>query len=144
MPGFLSEALTWNENYSILLAVETALELKQPPLDFIRPNRKDLGQWSGLDKKLAMAHKIMEKETCGLCGNPIWICRNEDNNVDFSIRVGTCHSKSKMEKNEASRSKRKNGKLKEGQYLYSVPMNVDGTEIAKGARAAYYENLSKE
>jgi len=144
MRGFLAEVLTWDENYATLLAVETALELKQPPMDFVRPNRKDHGQWSGLDKKLAIAHKIMEKETCGLCGNPIWICRNEDNNIDFSIRVGTCHSKSKMEKSEASRSKRKNGKLKEGQYLYSVPMNVDGTEITKGTRASYYKTLSEE
>lgn len=144
MPGFLSEALTWSENYGILLAVETALELKMPPTEFIRPDTEFSGQWSGLDKKLALAHKIMNKETCGLCGKPIWVCRNTSNNVDFSARVGLCYSKAELEKEETKRSKRKSGKLRPGEYLYLVPMQVDGSEIPRGTRAAYFKSLSEE
>lgn len=144
MPGFLAEALTWNENHHILVAVETAYELNMPPTDFINPMKKEEGIWSGLDKKLVYAYKLIQKETCGLCGNPIWICRNEDRNIDFSIRVGVCHSKANMEKEEERRSKTKSGKLKNGQYLYSTPIQVNGKPIPKGTRKAYFENLSED
>lgn len=143
MPGFLAEALTWNENYHIALAVETALNLNMPPLNFIQLDRNS-AEWSGLDKKLAIANTIMNKEVCNSCGQPIWICRNDSNNIDFSIRVATCHSKAALEKSEESRSKRRNGKLKPGQYLYSVPVQVNGDEIPRGTRAEYFESLSEE
>lgn len=144
MPDFLSEALTWSENYHILIAVETAIDLKLPPTEFLDPSKKPTGEWSGLDKKLAMALRIKERETCKLCGNPIWICRSEDRDIDFSIRTGTCHSKQRLEKKEKQRSKQKNGDLKEGQYLYSVPMKVNGSEIEHGARERYFKSLSEE
>lgn len=144
MPGFLSEVLTWSENYDILLAVETALELKMPPTEFINPNKVSTGRWSGLDKRLALAHKLMSNETCKMCGNPIWVCRNEDRNVDFSIRVGTCHSKQNLDKDEERRSKAKTGKLKAGQYLYSVPMQVNGQPLPHGTRKSYFESLSED
>lgn len=144
MPGFLSEALTWSENYSVLIAVETAINLKMPPTDFIFTQRESSGEWSGLDKKLAMALQILNKETCKLCGNPIWICRSEDREIDFSVRTGICFSKQRLEKKEKSNAKKKNGELKEGQYLYTVPMQYNGEEIPRGARERYFKSLSEE
>lgn len=144
MPGFLAEALTWSDNHHILAAVEVAYELHMPPLDFLRPTREDEGTWSGLDKKLVYAYKIMQNEICGYCKQPVWICRNDDSNIDFSIRVGTCHSKATMDKDEERRSKSKTGKLKNGQYLYSVPMQVNGKPIPRGTRKRYYESLSED
>lgn len=144
MPDFLAEVLTWSENYYIALAIETALELKLPPLGFIRMDDDASPVWSGLDKKLAVAFKIMEKEVCGSCNQPIWICRNTSNDIDFSIRVDTCYSKKAMEEAEKKRSRMRDGKLKPGQYLYSVPVTASGDELPRGLRKAYFENLSEE
>lgn len=143
MPGFLAEVLTWPENYSVAVAVETAINLKMPPLNFILLH-KNSAAWSGLDKKLALAHTIMSNEVCQSCGQPIWVCRSTDNNIDFSIRTATCHAKAKIEKTEESRSKRRNGKLKPGQYLYPVAQQVNGEPIPKGARQEYFKSLSEE
>ena len=144
MPDFLSEALTWSENHHILVAVETAYELHMPPSDFLSPGDGVDGEWSGLDKKLVYAYKLMQKEICPMCQNPIWVCRNEDRNIDFSVRVGTCYSKQALDKNEAARSKRTNGKLKDGQYLYTTPIQVNGEPIPHGTRKQYFESLAED
>lgn len=143
MPDFLAEVLTWNENYHVTIAIETALNLHKAPTSFILVHNQT-DEWSPLDKKLAVAFTLMNKEVCQSCMQPIWICRNSDSNIDFSIRVGKCYAKAAIEKSEESRSKRKNGKLKHGEYLYAVPMQVNGKELDKGTRSKYFQSLAEE
>ena len=142
MPDFLAEVLTWPENYGAALAIETALNLNMPPTDFISFTNDSGGKWSGLDKKLAVAFTIMGKELCPNCGSPTWICRNSDNNIDFSVRKGTCHGKAALDKNQAQATKR-GVKPKPGEFQYVVPMQVNGQEIPKGTRAQYYQDESE-
>ena len=143
MPDFLAEVLTWSENFYINVAIETALKLNQPPIGFINDS---LGgdEWTWLDKRLAVAFNLMNKEVCESCGKPIWICRNDDRNIDFSVRVAKCYAKEALERDEESRSKRKNGKLKKGEYLYVVPIQVNGQELPKGLRSQYFNSLAEE
>lgn len=143
MPGFLSEALTWSENYHIALAVETAIGLNRPPTEFIIYGRNG-GSWSEVDKKLAIAFTIMQKEKCGGCGHPVWVCRNTSNKIDFSVRSGMCYAKAKESKMEERRNKQKNFKPKHGEYNYVVPVMVDGSDIPHGLRGEYYEALAED
>lgn len=143
MPDFLAEALTWNDHYHLAVAIETALQLNKAPLSFILTERS-VDEWTALDKKLAVAFTLMNKEVCQSCGQPIWICRNSDRNIDFSVRAATCYAKAAIEKKEESRSKQKNGKLKHGEYLYVVPMQVNGKELEKGTRSKYFQSLAEE
>lgn len=136
MPGFLAEQLTLSENYHVAVATETALNLNMPPLEFILDESS--GGWSRLDKKLAIAMTIMNKEKCGGCGNPVWVCRNSSNNIDFSVRKGICYAKAAQDKYEERQSKLRNNKTKPGEFVYTVPMQVNGKPIPVGTRSEYY------
>lgn len=118
MPGFLAEVLTWGHNFQYTLAVETAMELHLPPTVFIIPDRQPTDGWSDADKKLALAWTILKKETCGKCGQPLWICRSNNKNLSFKIRTDICYASMALEKwQESSRGK----KLKKGESPYIVP-----------------------
>lgn len=114
MPGFLAEVLTWPKNYEYAIAVETAMNLKLPPTVMLQEDRQPTEGWSGADKKLAKAWTILQKETCGKCGQPLWVCRSSNRDLLFKVRKGLCYASAELEKWEAG----KNSTLKKGEYPY--------------------------
>lgn len=84
--------------------------------------------------------QILEDETCAMCGNPIWICRNEEAaNVGFKIKVATCFAKAELDKWQEQEDKRESKRVKHGQYPYTVPYTYDDSEMP--SRQEYYMYL---
>lgn len=83
---------------------------------------------------------MLEDETCSECGNPIWVCRNENaDNVGFKIKITKCFAKAELDKwREAEEKKKK--KPKPGEMPYIVAYTYDGGQMP--SRAGYYESLS--
>lgn len=117
MPDFLAEALTWPQNYKHALGVQTAYEMGVRPLTFILKDAQPDEPWTEADKKLLLAWTILQKELCAECGNPLWICRSDDQNVSFSVRKGHCYAKAKV---EAWRESPAGKNLKKGEVPYVV------------------------
>jgi len=95
--------------------------------------------WTELDFLLIEAMQILEDETCQLCGNPIWVCRNEEAaNVGFKVRVATCYGKAELDKWQEIDEKREN-KNRYGQYPYIVAYTYDESDMP--SRQRYYQGL---
>jgi hypothetical protein len=96
--------------------------------------------WNDFDFMLVEAMQILEDETCSECGNPIWICRNEEAaNVGFRIKTSRCFAKAELDKwHEAEEKKKK--KAKHGELPYVVAYTYD--EGPMPTRMDYYKALS--
>lgn len=137
MPDFLAEALTWPKNYNYAIAIETAINLHLPPSMMIIEKKQLSDGWSKVDKKLAMAWTVLQKETCKECGQPLWICRSSDKNLYFSVQKGLCYAKAEIDKWQDKSS----NKLRDGEYPYVVP-KTHGDKMP--TRKQYYDELMEE
>lgn len=140
MPDFLADALTWPSNYTAALAVETAYKMGVRPLTFLQADAQPTEPWTTHDKKLLMAWTILQKETCGECGQPLWICRSSDNNLTFSVRKGMCYAKAAMEKWRESAAGKK---TKPGETPYTVPSRYN-EELPLPTRSKWMEELQED
>jgi hypothetical protein len=96
--------------------------------------------WDSFDFLLVEAFQMLEDETCSECGNPIWICRNENaDNVGFKIKITKCFAKAELDKWRESQEKKK-AKPKPGEMPYIVAYTYDGSHMP--SRADYYQSLS--
>ena len=131
-PGFLAEALTWSHNYYIACAVETAVAMGVPPTSLIDADKQPSDAWSSADKKLAIAWTVLQKETCGICGNPIWICRSDDSRLGFKPHKSMCYADAEHQKVS---EKRQYKKLRPGERLVVRPYMSDDSPLP--SRATY-------
>jgi len=138
MPDFLAEVLTWPGNYEYAIAVETAKEWGVPPTLFILEDRKPNEGWTAYDKKLALAWTVLQKETCGICSQPLWICRSSNKNLTFSIRTDVCYASRDLEKFKKSQ---RGKNLKDGEYPYIVPKMYDDSRLP--SRREWLEELAE-
>lgn len=76
--------------------------------------------WTDADFRLLEAYQILQDETCGNCGHPIWLCRS--NEVLWAVRSATCQAERTVAEWRDGRTD-KDGKstVKEGTHPYSVP-----------------------
>lgn len=96
--------------------------------------------WVEFDFLLLEAYQILQDELCGECGNPIWICRNEEANwVGFKVKTTTCFAKAELEKWQEKQEKA-NKKAKYGEIPYVVPYSYDETPLP--TRKDFYMGLS--
>lgn len=97
--------------------------------------------WTPFDFKLLEAYQILQEETCQECGNPIWICRNENAaNVGFKIKTAKCFAKAELDKWHEKEEKKKTSKKHYGEYPYVVAYTYDGSDMP--SRRSYYEALA--
>ena len=120
MPDFLADVLSRAHNYGIMQSVEAALNLKLPSTAFIYNDKQPTDPWDQDDKKIAVAAHILEKQTCPKCGQPLWICRSTDPNIEFQVKTGICYASKALEDRQAKDEKNKK-KLKNGEFRYTVP-----------------------
>jgi hypothetical protein len=140
MPDFLADALTWPQNYRAAIAVQTAYDMGVPPLTFLKDDSQPTDKWTDADKKLLMAWTILQKETCQECGQPLWICRSNNNNLTFSVRKGLCYAKLAMEKwKDTSAGKN----TKPGEVPYVLPSRYDET-LPLPSRRDYLQQLAED
>ena len=96
--------------------------------------------WTEFDFMLVEALQVLEDETCSDCGNPIWVCRNDNAaNVGFKIKQTVCYAKAELDKWREQQEKRK-VKAKPGESPYIVAYTYDDGPMP--TRASYYEGLS--
>jgi len=95
--------------------------------------------WVPFDFMLLEAYQILQDETCNECGNPIWVCRNEDANwIGFKVKTTKCYAKAEMDKWQEKQEK--NTKKKYGEIAYVVPYSYDDTPMP--GRRDFYMSLS--
>lgn len=99
--------------------------------------------WTDFDFLLIEAMQILEDETCKDCGNPIWICRNEDaGNIGFKIKTATCFAKAELDRWQEKEDKKTSSKKKYGQYPYIVAYTYDNSEMP--TRAQFYRSWAEK
>lgn len=97
--------------------------------------------WVKFDFLLLEAYQMLQEETCNECGNPIWICRNEDaNNVGFKVKITTCYAKAELDKWQEKQSKKENKRDSFGEIPYVVPYTYDDSPMP--TRLSYYRAMS--
>lgn len=123
--------------------VKSALALNLRPSAHILALKRPASNWSEEDHKLAIAYSVLQSETCDKCGQPIWVCRNDDNRIQFKVKKYTCHGEKKLQKTRKDWEKRNTGKdkerLKDGEYEYVVPYMTDGSQLP--SRIEWLESL---
>lgn len=139
MPDFLADVLTWPKNYHFAIAVQTAYEMGLPPSLLIYDAKTSPTEWSQMDKKLVMAWTILQKETCQMCGQPLWICRSSEKNLQFKVRRDLCYASAELEKWKKSKAAKN---LKDGEYPYVVADMIGDENLP--SRKAYLQELNEE
>lgn len=135
------------ENQHLITKIKTARSSGIRPLSIIlyeQPNTK----WKPIDFALLEALQVLEQETCGKCGHPIWICRTHDRDVMFQARSYVCQGERAIKEAEVQklRGDEKKQAMKDskdwGKSYYSVPIlapQAERTELP--TRKEYYESL---
>lgn len=97
--------------------------------------------WVPFDFLLIEAYQILQDETCNECGNPIWICRNDDaHNVGFKIKTSKCYATAELERWREKEEKKNAKKKKYGENPYVVAFTYDGGDFP--SRSSYYKSLA--
>jgi hypothetical protein len=103
--------------------------------------------WDALDRALIEAYQILEDERCPECGQPTWICRNDDPNIQFEIKKDVCYAKRALEEKNADLKDIKNAKDRAkakaswGAIEYPTPFTLDESPLP--TRKEYYDRVAK-
>ena len=144
MPGFLADVLSRGKNFGMMQSIEAALDLRMPPTTLIYTARQPSDEWDDFDKKLAVAAHILKKQTCPKCGQPLWICRSDNNNLDFVVRTAVCYSSKALEtaRKKREKSNAKNKDLKPGEFEYVEPVMLFDAKMP--TRDEWLKSLQEE
>lgn len=134
--------MTWAGNRQYIVKIKAAITAGIRPCAMIF-HEQPTEAWTTFDFLLLEAYQNLQDETCSECGNPIWICRNENaSNVGFQVKIAKCFAKAELddwyEKQEKSNSKKKT----HGEYPYTVAYTYDGSQMP--SRMEYLEFLSQK
>ena len=95
--------------------------------------------WVPFDFMLLEALQVLEQETCSECGNPIWVCRNDDaHNVGFKVKTTTCYAKAEMDRWQ-ERQQKNNKSLAPGELPYTIAYTYDDGPMP--TRKSYYDAM---
>lgn len=122
-----------------MLPIRSAIALHLRPTAHILRLKNPTANWTNVDHLLAEAFTRMQDETCPQCGQPIWLCRSNDPNLQWKVRSDTCSASAEKEKYDEKESAKK-GKKKYGQFHYLEPYTVFGDPIP--TRDAFFEALA--
>lgn len=89
-------------------------------------NQQPTDPWTRGDRKLLEAYEIYQRELCQACGKPVWLCRNDDENLQFEVRTSVCRSERAVKK-WVETNRKKDG-LNPGENPYAVPYYLRYTE----------------
>lgn len=70
----------------------------------VQPNR----DWESLDFKLLEAYQIMQDEQCPQCGNPIWLCRSDSADIEWTVQGSRCYATKRIEEHRDEKKKKDN------------------------------------
>jgi len=119
----------------------------------IRPTALILGRdshspWNETDILFAKAYQRFLGEVCGQCGLPKYVCRNDDNRIQFKLSSDHCTSTAMVEKQQYDHSQDKNAKPEFGVRYYGEPYLTedaiaDGLELSDFRRPWMREEAKK-
>lgn len=99
--------------------------------------------WVPYDFMLLEAYHMLQEETCGECGNPIWICRNDyANNVGFKVKTSKCYAKAEMDRWQDKQNSKDSKSKNFGELPYVVAYTYDGEDFP--TRLSYYKHMAEE
>lgn len=87
--------------------------------------------WKRGDFKLLEAYEIKKKETCGHCGNPIWLCHSDNSDLQWETNTSNCYAD-----NTLKEWHKKHPDSKEHPYAVPYIMTYEGREVVND-----YKNL---
>lgn len=138
MPHFLADVLTWPGNRTYITAIKASRDFSVPPTVLILNDKQPSDGWSSIDKKLAIAFQILEDETCGDCGVPVWVGHSEDKNASFEIKSRVCYACAEIE-NTKEREENRRNKRKPTKGKKRFIQLEEG--VTPPSREAYYDAL---
>lgn len=105
--------------------------------------------WEPFDFKLIEAYQIMQDETCPSCGQPVWLCRSDDERIEWKTGSTVCYATKALEE---SRWNRENSGKKKSQQSprdaknwglseYPVAFSPDNRGGVLPNRRDYFERL---
>lgn len=108
--------------------------------------------WKPVDFALLEAVQIIEQETCGGCGNPIWLCNSKDRDVIMTVRSRLCTGEQALEahknKNIKDAKDRKEGRKKSGEWgvnYFTVPeLHPQAEREELPGRIEYLKEMAKQ
>lgn len=116
--------------------IRFSLENKMRPTAVLYRKPDPFSGWSDLDYKLVQAYQTIKDETCSKCGNPVWLCRSTDSNIDWSIDTSVCYATRAIEArrfrddNDVNKQPTASERAKWGADYYATPRPVvPGAEI---------------
>jgi hypothetical protein len=124
-----------------VVKLRAAIENKIRPSAMLFHEQPDL-PWTKFDFLLLEAYQMLQDETCSMCGNPIWVCRNEyASNVGFKVKSAKCFAKAELDKHQERESKKKSKITKHGVQEYVLAYAYDGGELP--SRMSYLTSIAE-
>lgn len=99
------------------------------------------GKWNKWDILVAEAYEIVQREKCGQCGLPRWICQNDSEDIQFKVHQDSCFAMQKKDDKETQLTKN-DKKIPAGVVLRPEPYARDGRDLAD-FREPYYRAIAK-
>jgi hypothetical protein len=125
-----------------VVKLRAAIENKIRPSAMLFHEQPDL-PWTKFDFLLLEAYQMLQDETCSMCGNPIWICRNSfATNVGFKIKSSRCFAKMELDKHQEREEKKNKKNKKYGEQDYIVAYTYDEGDLP--TRMSYFNALAEE
>jgi len=111
---------------------------KRPTAFILRKKRVD-GAWSEYDYLLAEALGVLESEYCPTCGQPLWLCHAESEEIQFKVRDEHCYASERIARQQQRNSENK-GFDDAGVNLVAIPYSTTGRPLSD-YRDPYYRAL---
>ena len=95
-----------------------------------------------MDYRLQEAVYTLNKDICGTCGNPVWLCHSADGRIEFEIQTKACYAKAEIDTYE--KDERNAIPLEPGEYRVAVAVgleNEDGTRDPLPSRREAMEQM---
>ena len=77
--------------------IKLAIENKMRPTAVLYREPDPYSDWTDLDYSFVQAYQVIMDELCPKCGNPAWLCRSTDSNIDWNIDTITCYASKAIE-----------------------------------------------
>lgn len=105
--------------------------------------------WEPFDFKLIEAYQIMQDELCPNCGQPVWLCRSDDERIEWKIKSGVCYASKALDEKrweDENKGKKKDQRTpktpeKWGRMDYAVPFSPEPRGGILPTRSDYFERL---
>lgn len=103
--------------------------------------------WERFDFLLLEAYQRLQDEICPRCGNPIWLCRSQSNDVYMKVEEDYCAGERALKEHDDQskpRGERADRKEKSewGKMTYVVPQAAPGKQLP--TREQYFKELAQK